>query len=172
MWPPRSSGALLLRLFFPDVQTVELPFDQVAPAIIAGELDAGVLIHEELLNWRAAGLRKIACLGQKWSESTGLPLPVGLNVVRRALGNNMIRRIGTLVRESMREASSHKAEASKFAMSYSREAEPEIGSRFIAMFANQDTIKLDADCLEALRVLYQRAHDRGLIDRIPAVDVY
>ena len=166
-----TTGALLLRLFFPGVQTVELPFDQVAPAIIRGEIDAGVLIHEELLNWRAAGLRKLACLGQKWTESSGLPLPVGLNVVRRALGKNLIRRIGSLVRESMQEANCHSAEASKFAMTYSREAESEIGSRFITMFANQDTIKLDADCLKALAVLYQSAHERGLIERVPVVDV-
>ncbi len=166
-----TTGALLLRLYFPGVKTVELPFDQVAPAILRGELDAGVLIHEELLNWRAAGLRKLACLGQKWTEATGLPLPVGLNVVRRGLGKNLIRRIGSLVRESMKEADGHKAEATQFAMTYSREAEPEIGARFIHMFANQDTIKLDNQCLEALRVLYQSAHAEGLIDRVPAVDV-
>ena len=82
-----------------------------------------------------------------------------------------MRRIASLIRESMMEASAHSAEASKFAMKYSREAEPEIGTRFINMFANQDTIKLDADCQEALRVLFQRAHEQGLISRIPAVDV-
>ena len=81
-----TTGALLLRLFFPGVQTIEMPFDKIAGAVCNGQVQAGVLIHEELLNWKAMGLRRVCCLGQRWSQETQLPLPVGLNVAHKRLG--------------------------------------------------------------------------------------
>ena len=166
----QTTGALLVRLFFPNVKTVAMRFDEIAPAIIDGRVDAGVLIHEELLNWRAAGLLRLVCLGKKWFEKTRLPIPVGLNVVHRRLGAEWSGRISEAIRESMKMAGAHEREATAWAMKYSREAEPEIGSRFIKMFSNDDTLCLNDECLNALRTMYEMAFERGLIDLVPLVE--
>jgi len=165
-----TTGALLLRLFFPNVKTIAMRFDEIAPAIVDGRVDAGVLIHEELLNWSAAGLRRLVCLGKKWTEETGMPIPVGLNVVHRRLGAAAIGRISDAIRQSMVEADAHEREATAWAMKYSREAEPQIGSRFMKMFANKDTLRLDEECLTAMRMLFEMGFKRGLIDCIPKVE--
>ena len=166
-----TTGALLLRMFYPGARTVVLPFDQIARAILEDKIDAGVLIHEELLNWNAAGLRRIGCLGEKWTTLTGLPLTVGLNVIHRRLGSDLIGELSRAIRESMLIAQGHEAEALKWAMQYSREAEPEIGRKFIQMFANSDTIRLDDDCRAALKTMFDMAYERNLICRIPEIRI-
>jgi 1,4-dihydroxy-6-naphthoate synthase len=148
---------------------VELPFDKIAAAVLNDELDAGVLIHEELLNWRHAGLNRIACLGELWKERTGLPIPVGLVVMHRRYGDNCIREFSTLVRQSMVVARENAAEARRWAMQYSREAESGIADQFMAMFANDDTLSLDTDCIRALNLFYDMCHERGLIAERPDV---
>lgn len=167
----QTTGALLLRLFYPGVETVELPFDEIAAAVLHKELDAGVLIHEELLNWRHAGLNRIVCLGARWKEETGLPIPVGLVVMHRRYGDECIRKFSALVRQSMVEARACSAEAKAWAMQYSREAESGIADQFMSMFANDDTLSLDAECVRALNVLYDMSFKRGLIAERPEVCV-
>jgi 1,4-dihydroxy-6-naphthoate synthase len=164
-----TTGALLLRLFFPGARTVAMPFDQVAAAVASGEVDAGVLIHEELLNWEAKGLHRLLCLGQEWQLRTGLPIPVGLNVVRRDLGPALAGEIAKIIREAMEMANRHPEAATAHAMGHSMEAKPGIAAKFIRMFANEDTLALDGECLTALRLLFRLARDRGLIDRVPTV---
>ena len=166
----QTTGALLLRLFFPGVRTVELPFDQIAAAVHRGDADAGVLIHEELLNWRATGLHRLACLGERWMQETGMPIPVGLNVIHRRLGDDLIARISAAIRESMIRANQDCVEARAWAMRYSRQAQAGIADEFIRMFANDDTLQLGDDCLAALRKLYAMAYERGLIPSIPPVE--
>ena len=164
-----TTGALLLRLFYPGVKTVALRFDEVAKAILDGTIDAGVLIHEELLNWKAAGLRRIACLGYKWSRLTGLPLTVGINVIHRRLGSDLIGECSRAIRESMLLAKQNEDEAFNWAMKYSRGAAPEIGRRFVQMFANDDTVRMNEECKIGLKTMFSMAFERALIDRQPNV---
>lgn len=165
-----TTGALLLRLFFPGVQTVSMPFDAIAPALVRGQIAAGVLIHEELLNWEAKGLRRLLCLGQEWQRQTGLPLPVGLNVVRRDLGDSRMRAIARAVHQSMLEADGHPDLATAHAMGYSIQAREGLGEEFIRMFANEDTLCLDSACRRALRVLFDWAHTAGLTPPVPHLE--
>jgi len=167
----QTTGAMLLRLFYPGVDTVELPFDEIAAAVLRKELDAGVLIHEELLNWKHAGLHRVACLGAKWMEKTGLPIPVGLVVMHRRYGDECISQFSALVRESLIVARKFSEEARTWAMQFSREAESGIADQFITMFANDDTLSLDVDCVRALNLLYEMAFERGLITERPEVCV-
>lgn len=167
----QTTGAMLLRLFYPGMDTVELPFDEIAAAVLRKELDAGVLIHEELLNWSHAGLHRVACLGAQWKEKTGLPIPVGLVVMHRRFGDACIRQFSALVRESLIVARNCCDEARKWAMQFSREAESGIADQFISMFANEDTLRLDLDCIRALNLLYELAFERGLIQERPEVCV-
>lgn len=166
-----TTGALLLRLFFPRITPVAMRCDAIAGAILKGTVDAGVLIHEELMNWEARGLRRIACLGQRWQSETGLPIPVGLNVVHRRWGREMMEEAARKIRLSMDLASQRRAEALEWAMRFSHESRPGISDRFIAMFANEDTLDLKPDCCRALRLLYRLAKKRGLIDNVPHLDI-
>lgn len=167
----QTTGAMLLRLFYPGVQTIELPFNEIAAAVLRKELDAGVLIHEELLNWKHAGLHRVVCLGAKWMEQTGLPIPVGLVVMHRRYGDECVRQFSAMVRESLVVARNNSDAARRWAMGFSREAEAGIADQFINMFANDDTLNLDADCVRALKLLYEMAFERGLIHERPDVCV-
>lgn len=165
----KTTGGLLLKLFYPEVKTVCLPFDQIAQAILDGGVDAGVLIHEELLNWGHKGLQTVQCLGAKWQEETGLPIPVGVNIVHRRLHEFMARSIASAIRESLIYAKKYQEEAFRWALGYSCQEKPGIASTFIDMFANEDTLGLDSDCIEALRLLYDMSYKKGLIPSLPKV---
>ena len=164
-----TTGALLFRLMHPEVRTVELPCAEIGEAILRGDVDAGVLIHEELMNTKHRGLRRLECLGKRWEQETGLPIPVGLIAVRRTLGETLIDQIAGALRESIHAAFANRELATASAMSYSREAAPSIGEEFIGMFTNSDTAELPEDCREALRLLYARAYTADLIPALPAV---
>jgi 1,4-dihydroxy-6-naphthoate synthase len=166
-----TTGAMLLRLFFPGVQTVAMTCDEVAGALLSGEVQAGVLIHEELLNLERKGLRRLACLGAMWTDKTGLPIPVGLNVVRRDLGAKTMQEVAAAIRESMEIAERQRADASAWAMGFTNQAAEGIGEKYLAMFANEDTLDLADDCLLALRTLWAMAENAGLIDTAPALEV-
>lgn len=165
-----TTGAMLLRLLVPGVRTVEYPFEKVAEAILTKQIDAGVLIHEELMNWEDKGLRRLACLGHEWLRQTGLPIPVGLIVVHRRLGEGNARLIASVLEESIRHGLTHPQEAGAWAMNYSIETHEGIGTRFIEMFTNDDSLGLKDDCIEALNQLYRRAEEVGLIEQAPEID--
>ncbi len=164
-----TTAAMLLRLFFPEAITIEMPFDQIAEAILRGDVDAGVLIHEELLNYKSEGLRRLLCLGKKWQQHTNLPIPVGLNVVHRRLGKQRAGQICHLTRESLLSAFDNRDQATHWAMNYTMQAEQGIGLQFIDMFANKDTLRMDRDCALALEKLYTMAYDAELISEKPQV---
>lgn len=166
-----TTGYFLLRYFYADFVPVVMPFDEVAGAILRGEVDAGVLIHEELLNYAEQPIAKICCLGARWFELTGLPLPVGLNVARRALGHDLIENLETLLHASMRQALAEPAPALRFASDFGRGAQSLVREEFVARFANSDTLLMPGDVRMGLQELYVRAHARGLIDHHPRLDL-
>lgn len=166
-----TTGAFLLRFFYPDSIPVTLPFDRIAGAIARGEVDAGVLIHEELLHYAESGVERQECLGRRWCEETGLPLPVGLVVARRSLGEALLTRIREALTASMLFALAHRQEALTFARRFGRGEASRHRDDFVDKFANQDTVWMPDDVREGLRELYRRAHERGLIDHLPTADV-
>ncbi len=166
-----TTGYFLLRYFYPDVEVVSMPFNEVAQAIVDGDVAAGVLIHEELLNFAAHPIRKICCLGQRWYAHTGLPLPVGLNVARRSLGRELITEIEGLIHASMRYALAHPAAAMTFASESGRGPESTVREEFVAKFANEDTLLMPADVRAGLHTLFEHALQRRLIDHMPALDL-
>jgi len=168
----QTTGAMLLKLYFDDIQTIEMPFDQILGAVLRKEIDAGVLIHEELLNWRPAGLHRTACLGAKWKADTGLPIPVGLVVMHARYGDETIRTFSSLVRQSMLVAMRRNEEARAWALQYSHEAETGIADQFMSMFANDDTLAMDSDCVRSLQLFYQRCFARGFQTECPNVTIF
>jgi 1,4-dihydroxy-6-naphthoate synthase len=167
----RTTGWFLLRCLCPEAVVIEMPFDRIADAVVAGELDAGVMIHEELLFYPRLGLRRVADLGAWWCQQTGLPLPVGLNLVRRDLGAAAMSRICGALRSSLDYARANPRDALARVSQLGRGPAGGCTERFVAMFANDDSRAMPSDVREALRVLFCQVVDLGLAPGVPPIDV-
>lgn len=164
-----TTGYFLLRYFYEGFEPVALPFDQVGDALLAGEIDAGVMIHEELLNFSERPVAKMCCLGARWFEHAALPLPVGLVVARRSLGLERLARIEALLHASMAWALENRAAALAFASRFGRGPLSRVREDFVDKFANRDTLLMPQDVRLGLSALYTKALKRGLIDHLPAL---
>lgn len=166
-----TTGWFLLRWLCPEAIPVEMAFDRIGGAVVAGVLDAGVMIHEELLYYPRLGLQRIVDLGAEWCRRNELPLPVGLNVIRRALGAPALQRVCTSIRRSLRHGLDHPREAMEGVRSMGRGAEGQCTEQFVSMFANQDSLRMPADVRVALRVLLCQVVDLGLASAVPVLDI-
>jgi 1,4-dihydroxy-6-naphthoate synthase len=166
-----TTGWFLLRLLCPRAVVVEMPYDEIGPAVAAGALAAGVMIHEELLYYPRLGLRCVLDLGAAWCARHGLPLPVGLNVIRRELGPAAAERICTAIRASLQHALDHPRAALARVSRFGRGQEGNCTERFVSLFANQDSLRLPADVRAALPVLFRQAVALGLGDAVPPLDI-
>ncbi len=158
-----TTATLLLRLALPDVPTVEVPFDRVLDAVSLGVVDAGLLIHEAQLTYRRLGLVKLMDLGEWWERETRLPLPLGLNVVRKDLGMELAIEVRDALRESLRYAESHREEALRYAHGFSRGIELRETERFVEMYVNRLTFDMGHEGRRAVERLLQWGRDEGLL---------
>jgi 1,4-dihydroxy-6-naphthoate synthase len=166
-----TTGWFLLRRLCPDAIAVDMPFDRIGQAVADGELDAGVMIHEELLYYPKLGLHRIVDLGAEWCESHDLPLPVGLNVVRRDLGESVMERICATIRRSLRYGLAHEEETLAAVSRYGRGVEGQCTHLFTAMFANQDSLHLAADVRRGLWTLLVQVAELDLAPAVPRLDI-
>jgi 1,4-dihydroxy-6-naphthoate synthase len=166
-----TTGWFLLQCLCPEAAIIEMPFDRIAGAVEAGELDAGVMIHEELLYYPRLGLRRVADLGAWWCEQNGLPLPVGLNLVRRDLGATATSRICGAIQASLDCGRANPAKALARVSRWGRGRDGGCTERFVVMFANDDSQAMPADVRAALRVLFCQVVDLGLAPALPPIDV-
>lgn len=146
-----------------DVATTVVPFDQIIPAVLEGRADVGLIIHEGQLYYPDHGLHQIVDLGEWWFQQTGLPLPLGGNVVRRDLGEETVNRVARLLRESIQYALDHREEALAHALTYARGLDPALADRFVGMYVNEWTVDYGECGRGAVRTLLARASDLGLI---------
>jgi 1,4-dihydroxy-6-naphthoate synthase len=158
-----TTAALALRLWDPDLQHVVIPFDQIMDAVIARTVDAGLIIHEGQVTYRSLGFHKVVDLGEWWLRETGLPLPLGGNVIRKDLGPDLMRRLSHLLRESIRYALAHREEALDYAMQFARNMERRLADRFVGMYVNDLTLDYGERGRAAVRRLLAMGHERGLI---------
>ncbi len=165
-----TTAYLTLKLFAPEIETATLPFDQIIPAVLAGDFDAGLIIHEGQLTYGRDGLKKILDLGIWWQEQTGLPLPLGGNAIRRSLGPEVQRIVTDALRESIQHALDHREEALEYAMQFARDLDPALANRFVGMYVNERTIDYGSDGREAIRRLLDLGYERGIIPHRAAVD--
>jgi 1,4-dihydroxy-6-naphthoate synthase len=165
-----TTAYLTLRLFAPEVETVTVPFDKIIPAVVAGEFDAGLIIHEGQLTYGSNGLVKALDLGQWWREQTGLPLPLGGNAIRRTLGAETMRITTQALRDSIQHALDHREEALDYAMQFARDLDPTLANKFVGMYVNERTLNYGDDGREAIRRLLQMGYDRGIIPHQARVD--
>ncbi|HEV2620370.1 MAG TPA: MqnA/MqnD/SBP family protein, partial [Acidobacteriaceae bacterium] len=146
-----------------DVETATVPFDRIIPAVVAGEFDAGLIIHEGQLTFANLGLVKAIDLGQWWREQTGLPLPLGGNAIRRSLGEETMRITTNALRESIQHALDNRDEALAYAMQFARDLDPALASQFVAMYVNERTLNYGEDGRQAIRKLLEMGYERGII---------
>jgi 1,4-dihydroxy-6-naphthoate synthase len=165
-----TTAYLTLRLFAPDIETVTVPFDKIIPAVVAGEFDAGLIIHEGQLTYASDGLVKILDLGQWWREQTGMPLPLGGNAIRRSLGTEVMTVTTNALRDSIQHALDNREAALDYAMQFARDLDPVLANRFVGMYVNDRTLNYGEDGKEAIRKLLDMGYERGVIPHRAKVD--
>jgi 1,4-dihydroxy-6-naphthoate synthase len=166
-----TTGWFLLRVLCPGAIPVEMAFDQIADAVAAEKLTAGVMIHEELLYYPKLGLHRVADLGATWCQQNAMPLPVGLNVIRRDLGVAAMQQIGEAIRRSLRHGLDHFEETLARVTRFGRGSEGACTKQFVSMFANQDSLQMPEDVRTALGVLLTQVVDLGYGETVPALDI-
>ena len=165
-----TTAALLLRLYCGDPPLIEVAFDKIPKAVLGGQADLGLLIHEGQITHQAMGLYKVLDLGKEWERETNLPLPLGINVVRRDLGETVGAALSDALRRSIAYAHAHVDEALEYAMKFGRGIDKETCRRFVLMYVNDYTVTLGQEGRQALERLYALAHAKGLIPAIPPLD--
>jgi 1,4-dihydroxy-6-naphthoate synthase len=165
-----TTASLLLRLYGGDPPLIEVAFDKIAAVVREGQADLGLLIHEGELTHRALGLVKVLDLGQIWRRETGLPLPLGVNVVRRDLEESTHRRLAQALCDSIAWARANVEEALDHAMAYARGMDRATCQRFVDLYVNEYAIHLGHDGRAALARLFTEAHRRRLVDTVPPLD--
>lgn len=166
-----TTAALLLRLYVPEEPgLIEVAFDKIPNAVLDGQADLGLLIHEGQLTHPGLGLVKVLDLGEAWQRDTNLPLPLGVNVMRRDLGEPMHQALSAGLKESIGWAHAHVDEALEYAMRYGRGIDKETCRRFVLMYVNDYTVTLGAEGRAALERLFALAYQRQLIPAVPPLD--
>jgi 1,4-dihydroxy-6-naphthoate synthase len=165
-----TTAAMLLRLYVGDPPIIEVAFDKIPHAVLEGQADLGLLIHEGQITHPSMGLHKVFDMGERWQRDTGLPLPLGINVMRRDLGEDVHRQLSQALRDSIDYAYAHVDEALEYAMRYGRGIDKETCRRFVLMYVNDYTKRLGDEGRAALERLYAMAHAKGLIPVVPPVD--
>jgi 1,4-dihydroxy-6-naphthoate synthase len=170
-----TSAFLQLNLWFdaeagpgarPAFETV--PFDQIVPAVREGRFEAGLIIHEGQLTYAQEGLVEVANMGRWWKERTGLPLPLGVNVVRKDLGPEVCAEVSRCLRESIEAGLADRARALDYALQFARGLDRETSDTFVGMYVNDRTRDMGEEGLEAVRLLLREGNRIGLV---PAVEV-
>ena len=165
-----TTSALLLRLYVGDPPLIEVAFDKIPQAVLDGQADLGLLIHEGQITHQKMGLTKVLDLGESWQRDTNLPLPLGVNVMRRELGEDVHRAISQGLRDSIAWAHANVDEALEYAMRYGRGIDKETCRRFVLMYVNDFTLALGVEGRAAVERLFTLAHEKGLIPAVPKID--
>jgi 1,4-dihydroxy-6-naphthoate synthase len=167
---PLTSAYLALRLFEPDFVAVPMPFDQIEDAVANGEVDLGLLIHEGQLTYGDRGLHLVVDLGTWWFEETGLPLPLGGNVVRKDLGRPTMAKISRQLRASIAYALDHRGKALDHAMRYARGLDRALADTFVGMYVNDWTLDYGERGRRAIREFLARGVAAGFVPRSVEVE--
>lgn len=158
-----TTAFLTLRLFEPEINYQVVPFDKILDEVQSGKYEAGLLIHEGQLTFREMGLHKVIDLGEWWQEETGLPLPLGGNVIKRDLGEKTMERVSKDIRKSIQYALDHRDEALAYAMQFSRGLDVNRADRFVGMYVNELTLDYGAEGKKAVRRLLSEAYKKKII---------
>jgi 1,4-dihydroxy-6-naphthoate synthase len=165
-----TTAYLALELFAPGIDVEVVPFDQIIPQILEGKYQAGLIIHEGQLTYDKSGLQRVLDLGKWWQKTTGLPLPLGGNAIRRSLGPETMASVNQALRESIQYAIDHREEALAYAMQFARDLDPQQADKFVGMYVNERTLDYGDDGREAVSRLLDMGYKAGIIRQPPRVD--
>lgn len=167
-----TTSWLLFQIFVPaQIEPVFLHFEEIIPAVQKGEVDAGILLHEGQILFERMGLHRVIDLGSAWFEATGLPIPLGLDLVHRRHDGGVAERITDAFKASIVYAREHEDDALDYALGFGRGIDREDGRRFVRMYVNEDTVDMGEEGADALATLYEMAETRGIIPKAPELDL-
>jgi len=166
-----TTAYLLLMLYVDDFIPVEAAFDDIIGEVKSGNVDAGLLIHEGQLTYKEHDLVLLHDLGVLWAEETSLPLPLGLNVIRRDISEDLQNEILRVHQESIEYSLANKEEALEYALDFGRGIDTEVNEKFVLMYVNDLTVGLGENGVAALKYLFDRSYEKGLIDNEPRLDI-
>lgn len=165
-----TSAFLALRIYNQDFEYVVVPFDEIIETVQSGKADAGLLIHEGQLFYKQIGLAKVLDLGEWWHEKTSLPLPMGGNVIRRELGDELMKEVSTYLHQSIVYSMENREDALAYAMQFARDMPPELADRFVAMWVNDLTLDYGQRGRDAVKLLLKEGFEKGIIPHQVEVD--
>lgn len=171
--PGRGTSAFLalslwLQQQVPNFEVVM--FDEIIPAVVRGDYQAGLIIHEGQLTYADAGLVRLLDLGQWWADTRGLPLPLGANAIRRDLGEASMRSVCAVLKRSIQHALAHREEAIAYALNYARDMGRDLADRFVGMYVNELTIDYGSRGREAVQRFLTEAADHGFVPRCEQIE--
>ncbi|MBX9942296.1 MAG: hypothetical protein K2Y32_23745 [Candidatus Obscuribacterales bacterium] len=157
-----TTAYLTLNLWQPGLNVVEVPFDQIIDYVVEGKADAGLIIHEGQLMYKESGLELIVDLGVWWQKETGLPLPLGGNVVRKDLGDTLVKEVTDMFKSAIVYALEHRQDALDYAMTFARDMKRELADKFVGMYVNELTVDYGERGRQAVRKLFEMAYEKGV----------
>ncbi|MBX3110786.1 MAG: hypothetical protein KF857_02155 [Fimbriimonadaceae bacterium] len=170
-----TSAYLQLCLWFEDQygkgvrpKTEVVPFDEIVPSVQSGRHKVGLIIHEGQLTYEKDGLVELANMGKWWHEKTGLPLPLGVNVVRKDLGDDVCKEVSRCMRASIDAGLGNRPQALEYALQFAREMDPATSDEFVGMYVNERTRDMGEAGVKAIRLFLQKGAEAGLV---PPVEV-
>ena len=170
---PLTTATLLFKIFTDGIRNVDMPFDKIMEAVDNGTVDAGLLIHEGQITYQSLGYHKVLDFGELWEEKTnGLPLPLGLDVVRKDLGGPLARTLSEGLKESIKYGYEHQNESIPYAMQWGRGIDYKLGEKFVKMYVSELTIDMGEKGKKALELLFQLGSEKKLLPLISQWDLY
>lgn len=160
-----TSAFLVLKIFEPNLKYKVIQFDKIIDAVLNGEVDAGLLIHEGQLTYSNFGLKKVFDFGKWWSDETGLPLPLGGNAIKRELGGDLIKRVSKYLRDSIKYAIDNRDEALEYALRFARGMDAGLADKFVGMYVNELTVDYGEDGRKAVELFLEMGFERGIIPK-------
>jgi 1,4-dihydroxy-6-naphthoate synthase len=158
-----TTAYLALKLYMPEFEYEVVPFDQIIDQVSSGKFEAGLIIHEGQLTYERAGLHKIVDLGEWWFERTGLPLPLGGNVIRRDLEPGLRKRVSDLLKASIQYSLDHRKEALDYALQFARDLDASLADKFVGMYVNELTLDYGEAGRKAVELLLSEGYKAGVI---------
>lgn len=169
---PLTTATLLFKIFTDGIKNVDMPFDEITGAVDRGEVEAGLLIHEGQITYDSLGYNKILDFGELWDrEAGGLPLPLGLDVVRKDLGEELAGRLSAGLKESISYGYKNQDESIPYALKWGRGIDQKLGEKFVKMYVSELTVDMGENGKRGLELLFRKGYEKKLIPNCPEISL-
>lgn len=165
-----TTAYLALQIYEKDFKPVFIPFDKIMEAVKSGEVDLGLVIHEGQLTHTAEGLHKVLDLGEWWHQTTGLPLPLGVDIIRKDLGAETMREFALLFKDSIQHSLQNRKPALEYAIQYGRGLTEDLNDRFVGMYVNDRTVEIGEDGEAGFRRLLDEGYKKGILPKVVSIE--